>query len=157
MNIYDKQFLFDFDGALNDSEGLQNLCKYLLERDCDVCILTSRISGLEDPNFKNLDGIEVSKQWKNRFGVSYEDLDQHSDVYALATDLDINPLNVLFTEGVNKAKYLLHEGYSDVVLFDDSVHEIEAMKETFGDSEIVIEVVRCKKTFEDYLKELNEK
>lgn len=96
-------FSFDFDGTLNDSEGLQRYCAHLVKNGHTVKILTRRYG--PEANYKE---------------------DEHTYVYYLASELGVQKENVHFTN--RKLKYEFVDQLGIQAHIDDDVMDCRYIK-----------------------------
>lgn len=104
---------FDFDGTLSRKD-VQDFAKNLVQNGIEVWIVTSRIA--TEPALKK------GWHWIER---------QNQELYDVAEKVGIKRENIIFTEFVDKIKFL--EGKGFIFHIDDDVDELMAIIES-GDS-----------------------
>lgn len=98
---------FDFDGTLSRKD-VQDFAKSVVEAGHDVWIVTSRIA--TEP------ALAKGWHWIER---------QNQELYDVANEVGIKRENIVFTEFVDKIKFLKDEGFSFHI--DDDVDELMAI------------------------------
>ena len=93
---------FDFDECLNDNIHIQNLAKILVNTDCEIFILTSRVN----------DGV-IS----------------NNDLFNIAKEIGISLDNIIFVGTSNK--YLAMKKHNITLHFDDNADTVDRINRHF--------------------------